>query len=114
MHFSDGDSLVGRVGARLNRTGQRETAQGDPRSSNAWLRGNVWHEFRGTPRATFASNSGYVPFAVDMGGSWGEVGIGGTWQVTQTGYLYADLDYSWSFNGDETAWNGKVGMRWNW
>jgi len=114
VHFSDGDSLVGRIGARLNRTGQRETAQGEARSGNAWLRANVWHEFRGTPRAAFATNSGYVPFAVDMGGSWGEVGIGGTWQVTQTGYLYADLDYSWSFNGDETAWNGKVGMRWNW
>ena len=114
VHFSDGDSLVGRIGARLNRTGQHETAQGEARSSNAWLRANVWHEFRGTPRAAFATNSGYVPFAVDMGGSWGEVGIGGTWQVTQTGYLYADIDYSWSFNGDETAWNGKLGMRWNW
>ncbi|WP_184997091.1 autotransporter outer membrane beta-barrel domain-containing protein [Stenotrophomonas rhizophila] len=114
VHFSDGDSLVGRIGARLNRTGQHETAQGEARSSNAWLRANAWHEFRGTPRAAFATNSGYVPFAVDMGGSWGEVGIGGTWQVTQTGYLYADLDYSWSFDGDETAWNGKVGMRWNW
>lgn len=114
VHFSDGDSLVGRIGARLNRTGQHETAQGEARSSNAWLRANVWHEFRGTPRAAFATNSGYVPFAVDMGGSWGEVGIGGTWQVTQTGYLFADLDYSWSFNGDENAWNGKLGMRWNW
>lgn len=114
VHFSDGDSLVGRIGARLNRTGQHETAQGEARRSNAWLRANVWHEFRGTPRAAFATNSGYVPFAVDMGGSWGEVGIGGTWQVTQTGYLYADIDYSWSFNGDETAWNGKLGMRWNW
>ena len=114
VHFSDGDSLVGRIGARLNRTGQHETAQGEARSSNAWLRANVWREFRGTPRAAFATNSGYVPFAVDMGGSWGEVGIGGTWQVTQTGYLFADLDYSWSFNGDENAWNGKLGMRWNW
>ncbi|WP_102100625.1 autotransporter outer membrane beta-barrel domain-containing protein [Stenotrophomonas rhizophila] len=114
VRFSDGDWLVGRVGARLSRNDLRVTEQGEARSSTGWLRGNVWHEFRGTPRATFASNSGTVPFAVDMGGSWAEIGIGGTWQLTQTGYLYADVDYSWSFDGDETAWNGKVGMRWNW
>ena len=28
------------------------------------------------------------------------------------GYLFADADYTWSFDGDETSWNGKVGMRW--
>lgn len=78
------------------------------------LRANIWREFRGEPRADFATNSGYVPFAVDLGGSWAEVGIGGAWQVSQTGYLFADIDYSWGFDGDETAWNGKLGMRWNW
>jgi len=114
VRFSDGDSLVGRLGARLNRNGQRQNRNAELRSSNAWLRANLWHEFRGQPKAEFATNSGYIPFAVDLGGSWAEVGIGGTWQVSQTGYFYADLDYSWSFDGDETAWNGKLGMRWNW
>jgi outer membrane autotransporter protein len=114
VRFSEGDSLVGRIGARLNRTGQRATAEGDARSSTAWLRANVWREFRGQPRASFATQSGYLPFAVDMGGSWAELGLGGTWQVSQTGYLFADLDYSWAFSGHETAWNGKLGMRWNW
>ncbi|WP_367345977.1 autotransporter outer membrane beta-barrel domain-containing protein [Stenotrophomonas bentonitica] len=114
VRFSDTDSLVGRLGARLNRNGQRESRAGEDRLSNAWLRANVWHEFRGEPRTEFATNSGYLPFAVDLGGSWGEVGIGGTWQVSETGYLYTDLDYSWSFDGDETGWNGKVGARWNW
>lgn len=114
VRFSDGDSLVGRLGARLNRNGQHDNREGQLRSSNAWLRVNVWHEFRGEPRAEFAAQSGYVPFAVDLGGSWGEVGVGGTWQVSATGYLYGDIDYSWSFDGDERAWNGKLGMRWNW
>lgn len=114
VRFSDGDSLVGRIGARLNRNGQRENRQGQLRADNAWLRANIWREFRGEPRAEFATNSGYVPFAVDMGGSWAEVGVGGTWQVSETGYLFADIDYSWSFSGNETAWNGKLGARWAW
>lgn len=114
VRFTNGDSLAARLGARLNRNGQREANNGQLRSSNAWLRANIWHEFRGEPRAEFATNSGYLPFAVDLGGSWAEVGIGGTWQVSQTGYLFTDIDYSWSFDGDETSWNGKLGMRWNW
>lgn len=114
VRFSDGDSLVGRIGARLSRNGQRESRQGQLRADNAWLRANIWREFRGEPRAEFATSSGYVPFAVDMGGSWAEVGVGGTWQVSETGYLFADVDYSWSFSGNETAWNGKLGLRWAW
>jgi outer membrane autotransporter protein len=114
VRFDDGDSLVGRLGARLDRNGQRQDREGRLRSSNAWLRANVWHEFRGEPRAEFATDAGYLPFAVDLGGSWAELGIGGTWQVSDTGYLYADIDYSWSLDGDETVWNGKLGMRWNW
>lgn len=67
-----------------------------------------------TRHMTCASATGYVPFTADLGDSWGEVGLGGTWQVSDTGYLFADVDYTWSFNGDETSWNSKVGMRWNW
>jgi outer membrane autotransporter protein len=114
VRFHDGDSLVGRLGARLNRNGQRMTRDSELRSSNVWLRANVWHEFRGEPRAEFATNTGYVPFAVDLGGSWAELGVGGTWQLSASAVLYADIDYSWSFDGDDTVWNGKVGMRWNW
>lgn len=114
VRFEDGDSMVARVGARLNRSGQRMTRSSEVRSSNAWLRANIWHEFRGEPRAEFAANTGYIPFAVDLGGSWAELGVGGTWQVSASTVVYADIDYSWSFDGDDTVWNGKVGMRWNW
>lgn len=55
-----------------------------------------------------------APFTADLGDSWGEAGLGGTWQISATGYLFADADYTWSFDGDETSWNGKVGMRWQW
>ncbi|MFP3648016.1 autotransporter outer membrane beta-barrel domain-containing protein, partial [Paraburkholderia sp. SIMBA_054] len=93
---------------------ERRNASDEPRTGNAWLRANIWHEFKGKPRSEFETSSGYVPFQVDLGGSWAELGIGGTWQVSRTGYFYADIDYSWSFNGQDTSWNGKAGMRWNW
>lgn len=74
----------------------------------------TWTPWPHTRHMTCASATGYVPFTADLGDSWGEVGLGGTWQVADTGYLFADVDYTWSFNGDETSWNSKVGMRWNW
>lgn len=114
VRYSDGDSTVGRLGIRLNRIGSGQGRNGGARASDAWLRLNAWHEFNGSPRTEFSSATGYVPFTADLGDSWGEVGLGGTWQVSDTGYLFADVDYTWSFNGDETSWNSKVGMRWNW
>jgi len=114
VRYSHGDSTVGRLGARLNRSALGNGRSGEPRSTDWWLRANVWHEFSGKPRTEFSSASGYVPFVADLGDTWGEFGVGGTWQVSATGYLYADIDYTWSFDGEETSWNGKVGMRWNW
>lgn len=114
VRFRDADSLAARLGLRVNRESERRNASDEPRTGNAWLRANIWHEFKGKPRSEFETSSGYVPFQVDLGGSWAELGIGGTWQVSRTGYFYADIDYSWSFNGQDTSWNGKAGMRWNW
>lgn len=114
VRYDDGDSAVGRLGARLSRTGAGQNRSRDLRTNNAWLRGNVWHQFSGSPTTEFSSASGYVPFAANLDDTWAEVGIGGTWQVSDAGYLFADIDYTWSFDGNETIWNGKVGMRWNW
>ena len=114
VRYPDDDSIVGRVGVRLNRLSGQPSGSGESRSQVWWLRANAWHQFSGSPKAEFSSAAGYVPFESDLSDSWAEVGLGGTWQVSQTGYLFADVKYTWSFDGDETAWNGKLGMRWNW
>lgn len=106
VRYRDGDSTVGRLGLRLSRTAGGAGA--------GWVRINAWHQFSGAPTTEFSSASGYVPFSADLGDSWAEFGAGGTWQVSHAGYLFAGLDYTWSFEGDETAWNGNVGMRWHW
>lgn len=113
VRYGDGDSTVGRLGLRLNQIGARDTAAG-MRASSWWLRANAWHQFSGSPTTEFSSASGYVPFTTDLGDSWAEAGVGGTWQISATGYLFADVDYTWSFDGEETSWNGKAGMRWQW
>lgn len=114
IRFADAESLTGRLGVRLNRLWVGENDAGKPRLTNGWLRGNVWHEFEGKPEVAFASQTGFIPFATDLGGSWWELGIGITHQMSDTGYFYADVDYSASFDGKDRAWNGKLGVRWHW
>lgn len=114
VRYRDGDALVGRVGLRVNHLGESDRPEADMRRRNAWLRLNLWHQFDGSPSTEFSSQVGYVPFTSELDDTWGEVGLGGTWEVSETGYLFADVDYTWSFDGDQTAWNGKLGMRWNW
>ncbi|MEN5206643.1 autotransporter outer membrane beta-barrel domain-containing protein [Stenotrophomonas terrae] len=113
VRYRDDDASVGRLGIRLNRLGQRAADSGD-RTTSWWIRANAWHQFSGSPTTEFSSARGYVPFTADLGDSWGEVGVGGTWQVSALGYLFADADYTWSFDGEESSWNGKLGMRWQW
>lgn len=114
VRFEDGDSVVARIGAQLDRSAARVNRNGQARASSIWLRTNVWREFQGEYEARFEADTRFVPFPVDLGGNWGEIGLGGTWQISQAGYLFGDIDYSRSFDGDDSAWNGKIGMRWNW
>ncbi|NKM80170.1 autotransporter outer membrane beta-barrel domain-containing protein [Rhizobium leguminosarum bv. viciae] len=39
---------------------------------------------------------------------------GGTRQVSSNTSLYGNINFSTSFDGDNYAWNGKLGLRVNW
>jgi len=114
VRFGGDDSWVGRIGVRVNRFGGQDGHRAGRHATATWLRANLWHQFSGTPVTEFSSASGYVPFRSELDDSWAELGLGGTWQVSASGYLFADVDYTWSLDGKETAWNGKLGMRWHW
>jgi fibronectin-binding autotransporter adhesin len=110
VHFDDLDALAGRVGARLS----HDWGKGGVNAGVAWLRANIWHEFEGDPQLEFSSARDFVPISADLTGSWAEVGVGMTWQVASTLYLYADVDYSFDFDGEDSAWNSRLGLRMNW
>jgi autotransporter family porin len=116
VSFSDVDSLTGRIGARLGHdwTLSRE------RQMTVWVRPNLWHEFRGDTATTVSAADGTASFHSDLGGTWGELNLGISGQVTPlsstrcTSSLYANVSYDRSFDGDGQAWVGKVGIRFSW
>ncbi len=116
IRYDELNSLAGRIGARIARTWEAKeaTATEPARLATIWGRVNLWHEFTAKAQTEISSADGYVPFSTDLDETWIEVGVGGTRQVSNNTSLYGNVGFSTSFDGDNYAWNGKVGLRVNW
>lgn len=116
VRFSNITSLVGRAGLRWANTWTLEpTDEGVPRLFTGWLRLNLWKEFNGEPTTSFSSRDGFVPFKGSIRGSWWQLNGGVTWQLSRETSFYANLGYQHGFGSRGfRAWDGKVGLRWNW
>jgi len=108
--FSDVDSFTGRIGARIGRIWQLDAG----RQLTAWVRPNIWHEFRGKPVTRFSSEDGPVPFRADLDGTWSEINLGASGQIDRNLSLFMNASYSRRFDGGGYEYNGKVGLRFNW
>lgn len=110
VRFRDVESMAGRIGARFGRT----WALDGQRTMTAWLRPNIWHEFRGNPLTEFSSATGFIPFRANLGGTWGELNGGISGQITPATTVYANAAYQSRFEGKSFAYTGQVGLRVNW
>ncbi|APG05641.1 hypothetical protein BJI69_18175 [Luteibacter rhizovicinus DSM 16549] len=115
IRYRDANSLAARLGFRWANTWTLEpTAEGIRRLFTGWLRLNLWREFKGRPVTEFSSADGYVPFKANMHGSWWQLNGGTTWQLNAGTSIYANLGYQRGFGRSFDAWDGKLGLRWNW
>ena len=110
VRFSNVDSLVGRVGARFGRSWTQE----DEKKITLWIRPNVWHEFRGRTVTKFDSADGPVPLRADLGGTWGEINLGVSAQVSRSTSVFANTSYDRRFDNKGYSYNGKLGVRVYW
>lgn len=116
IRYDDLNSLAGRIGVRAARTWQIEPggATEPSRLASIWGRVNLWHEFAAKAQTDISSATGFVPFAANLDETWLEVGIGATAQVSKRTSLYGNVNFSSTLDGDNYAWNGKLGLRVNW
>jgi outer membrane autotransporter protein len=116
IRYDNTNSLAGRFGARVARTWESEgaTPLEPAQLSTVWGRVNLWHEFAAEARTEISSAEGYVPFSSGLDETWIEFGIGGTRQLLRKTSLYGNVNFSTTFDGDNYAWTGKVGVRVNW
>jgi outer membrane autotransporter protein len=71
ISFEDGDSVRGRLGARIGTQMQKGSSLIEP-----YLEANVWNEFEGNYNATLASGGFGIPVMYDAEGVFGEVTAG--------------------------------------
>ncbi|CAG9167156.1 autotransporter family protein [Cupriavidus pinatubonensis] len=113
VHFDNVRSLAGRVGARIARTWQDDEAV-QPRLLTVWARVSAWYEFLGDPRTAFSTASGFIPFQADLSGGWSEFKAGFSAEFRRNLFAYASAGYQRGFDGTRQAWDGKLGVRFNW
>jgi outer membrane autotransporter protein len=112
IHFDDADSLAARIGARLGRTFVIDEIE--RRTLTVWLRPNIWNEFLGDPTTSFSSATGFIPFKSEIDGFTGEINAGISGEIDGNITLYANASYFSSADGDDTAFDGKIGLRAVW
>lgn len=104
MHVSqDGmTSFIGRLGVAAGKATDK---------GNFYLKASLLHEFSGKTTSTFSAE-GEATSSVDQdfGDTWAELALGGTYRLSPSSMLYADVTKS--FGGDyEVQWKTNMGVR---
>lgn len=114
ISFSDTNSAVGRIGARLAHSFEVDKGDGTIMPVTAWGRVNLFHEFLGRPVTTFSSEDGPVSFPADLSETWVQLGIGGDVKLSPTAKMYGQVSYDTTFDGKSYAVEGKFGFKVSW
>lgn len=111
VRFNSVNSMLGRLGVRVS----KRWGESPERQHTAWVRANVWHEFRGQTGTQMSSpDGGFVPFTAQLPSTTLELTGGLTAQVAKNGVFYASVGYQVSADRRLHGVNGKAGVRWGW
>lgn len=94
----DFDSLIGRMGVRAGFNFPKDKGL-------VYARASVLHDFKGESEAVASLGAKSVRMSDDIGGTWGEFGVGANFRLTPATYTYVDL---------ERTTGGEVSEKWRW
>lgn len=101
---ADGNhSVLGRLGFNIGRTVNKD--------SEYYLKVNAYHDFSGDASTSMlAANGQAVSYKESLGGTWYELGIGGSAKISKKTHLYGDI--SRTFGGEiNKDWQINAGLR---
>lgn len=94
----DFDRLIGRMGVRAGFNFPKDKGL-------VYARASVLHDFKGASEAVASLGVKSVRMSDDIGGTWGEFGVGANFRLTPATYTYVDL---------ERTTGGEVSEKWRW
>ena len=113
VDFDNIDALYGRLGARLTRA----WVAADGRPTTIWARANIWQNLTGDNATTAFAIQGLNParLETDLGGTWGQFGIGVSGQLTASATVFVSGDYNLSLGSEDGhSWEGRIGTKISW
>ncbi|MCL2715384.1 MAG: autotransporter outer membrane beta-barrel domain-containing protein [Alphaproteobacteria bacterium] len=112
IRFVDTDQVFGRIGARLSQAWESNTG----RPMTSWGEVNVWHQFTGDATTSFATLNGQNPLTTpaSLGGSWVQVGVGLSGQLTRRLSAFGRADYTVGLDQAGHSIGGRLGLRVLW
>ena len=107
MDFNPVNSLLGRLGLRAGTTYVCEPLQ---LVLQPFGSASVWHEFEGNTQTNFVSGNVSVPLGVTPIGTFGQLGLGSSFQVLKTGFL-GFVRADWRFGENVSGYDVVGGLR---
>lgn len=119
------DTLRGRIGARL---AWNDRYKDQKRTKTFYVTANLLHDLTGgdssvnvTSNQAPAGNPS-TRYGESYGKTWGEVGVGTQWAFNKSTYMFVDVRYQRSLDGNKGAlggvqregYNGRIGVRHSW
>jgi len=110
--YGDADVFYGRVGGRLT----KDWTLSNGHRLTTWVRTNLWHTFGDDGRISFPTVAGgNGALKTRLGGTWGQVGLGASGQISQNMRLFATADYNMSLDaGRGHSLSGRIGAKYVW
>ncbi len=99
------ESLIGRLGASVGYTF-------DQNRGSAYFKASVLHDWKGETDSDVTANGATRSFHDDLGGTWGEFALGGTYNVTDSFSAYGDV-MTTTGSPVRNPWQISVGVRYN-
>jgi len=110
VKYGDVNSWVGRLGVRATKNWQTQSGK----KGTVWARVNVWHQMGDDAKTTFTNTNGQYPtrLKTSLGGTWGQVGLGVSGQLTQKLSAFAAGDYNHGLgNNNGHSLSGRIGLK---
>lgn len=99
------DSFVGRAGVAVGYTFPEN-------KGNAYAKASVLHDWKGEVKSTFSSNGAKRTYRDDIGGTWGEFAVGGTFNPTKNISAYGQVKTS-AGSPVRNPWQVSIGVRYS-
>jgi len=106
------DEIYGRLGARF----AKGWLTNDGRTVSTWVDTNFWHQFGDDAKTTFTNLQGLDPttVAASLGGTWAQIGLGLSGQLTRNVSIFGRTDYNIAIDQPGHSIGARAGIRVVW